>query len=73
MTQHDLEKYFAFLDGLRCSGACNMFAAYPYLMDAFYLEQEEAKRVWSLWSGSFALNTPPEDRAAEAFAAERAH
>ena len=72
MTQHDLEKYFAFLDGLRCSGACNMFAAYPYLMDAFNLEQEEAKRVWSLVR-AFALNTPPEDRAAEAFAAERAH
>jgi len=73
MTQHDLEKYFAFLDGLECSGACNMFTAAPYLADAFNIEPDEACKVWSLWELSFAINTTPEERVAAALAADRPH
>ena len=72
MTQHDLEQYFAFLDGLRCTGACNMFTACPYLVDVFDMDLEEARRVWALWANTFAINTTPEERAATALAVERA-
>ena len=66
MRQRDLEQYFAFLDGLRTTGSCNMFTACPYLTDAFDMEPDEARKVWSLWANTFALNTPPEERAATA-------
>jgi hypothetical protein len=53
----DLAKAFAFLDGLRC------------LVEAFDMQPDEARKVWSLWANTFALDTAPEERAATALAA----
>lgn len=45
---------FFFLDGLRESGAVNMFGATPYLMKAFALEEAEAKEYLKEWMSTFS-------------------
>jgi hypothetical protein len=43
-----------FLNGLRESGATNMFGATPYLMDEFpELSKPEAREIMSLWMKNF--------------------
>jgi hypothetical protein len=77
MTQQDhlenLAEVFAFLDGLRCTGSCSMFAASKFLVEVFDMKSDEAHKAWSLWAKTFTLYTTPEERAAAALAAERAH
>lgn len=41
--------YFEYLDDLRDSGATNMYAAVPYLMDAYDLPKQEAINVLVRW------------------------
>ena len=43
------EPYFAYLDGLRESGATNMFGAGPYLVEEFHLDKELANEILAAW------------------------
>jgi hypothetical protein len=54
-TQEQLE----FLDGLRASGATNMFGARPYLIQEFGLDKNEAAEVLSEWMETFAERQNP--------------
>jgi len=48
-----LKEYFAFLDGLRESGAINMFGAATVLQDDFGLSKHEAREIVSAWMEQF--------------------
>lgn len=60
-------EYFEFLDDLRASGKVNMFAARPYLMEAFGLDGDLAASVISAWMETFDRVVPAQDRAEQAF------
>lgn len=63
-TKADLTEYFAYLDGLRKTGAASMFGARPYLMDAFDLDGEVAGKVLVTWMETFDGDKDPAIRAA---------
>ena len=44
---------FTYLEGLRQSGATNMFGAAPYLEREFGLDRNEAKKVLVDWMKSY--------------------
>jgi hypothetical protein len=50
--------YFGFLDRLRKSGATNMFAATPYLEEAFDLKRRSGAPILSAWMKKFSDATP---------------
>ena len=47
------DEHLEYLDLLRESGITNMFGAYPYLVDEFDLDEQEAKTVLRYWMKSF--------------------
>ena len=47
--KHTTEDISAYLDGLRDSGAINMFGAVPYLEDTFDMSKVEAKAALFAW------------------------
>ena len=54
LEQVDLTEYFEWLDGLRLSGAVNMFGAAPHLQSYFAdMSMEEAKLVSGAWMKTF--------------------
>ena len=46
--------YFEYLDDLRDSGATNMYAAVPYLVEKFGLSMSEATDVLARWMESYS-------------------
>jgi len=52
MNQEEL--CFKFLDGLKASGATNMFGASIYLEEAYDLSSEEAREVILKWTRTYA-------------------
>ncbi len=50
----ELQNMLYFLDGLRESGATNMFGAAPYLVDEFDLTKSEARTIVIYWMETFA-------------------
>lgn len=48
------EKYLLFLDGLRETGATNMYGATPYLSEAFGISEKEAKGILIYWMETFS-------------------
>lgn len=47
------DEHLEYLDALRKSGATNMFAAAPYLEDAFDMDQKEARAILIYWMRTF--------------------
>lgn len=47
------KEYFEYLMELRDSGVTNMLGAAPYLVEAFDIEEKEAKEVLMRWMKSF--------------------
>ena len=47
------DEHLCYLDDLRDSGITNMYGARPYLMEAFTMEEKEAKEVLLYWMESF--------------------
>lgn len=48
------EEHLSFLDGLRASGACNMFGSPQYLQEVFSMSRTKAKETFFYWMESFA-------------------
>jgi hypothetical protein len=48
-VNHTTEDINAYLNGLRESGAINMFGAVPYLEDTFDMSKAEAKAALFAW------------------------
>lgn len=46
-------KYWIYLENLRCSGVTNMFGAVSYLMDEFNLEHDEACEILTDWMKNY--------------------
>ena len=63
----DVAEFFEYLDGLRASGATNMFGATPYVMDEFDMDRRTAEAVLTGWMTTFS-NEPAEERARAALA-----
>ena len=53
MTEEQRKEYFDYLDGLRLSGATNMFGASPYLVQEFGLDKREARKILAEWMNQF--------------------
>jgi len=53
MTEEEREDYFTYLDDLRESGETNMYAARPYLEEAFDISKDEAAAVLLEWMQTF--------------------
>ena len=47
------KKYFDYLNGLRDSGATNMFGATPYLMEKYDLSRSVARSTLLKWMENF--------------------
>lgn len=63
----DLTAYFEFLDGLRESGATNMYGAAPYLEEQFPgMCRVEARTIAQAWRDTFSTTLPADDRAMNA-------
>lgn len=56
---------FEYLDGLRESGATNMFGAAPYLQGEFGLSRADAHRLTLAWMETFSRDKTAAERAAE--------
>jgi hypothetical protein len=65
-SKEKLIKYFEFLDGLRESGAVNMFGAGLVIRDAFGLTGKMARAVHMAWMETFDGKTKLADRVAQA-------
>lgn len=50
------KEMFDYLNGLRESGAVNMFGARPYLAEQFELSKSESSEVLTKWMNSFNEN-----------------
>ena len=48
------DEHLEYLDDLRESGATNMFGARPWLMNAFEMDDEDARTVLLYWMKSFS-------------------
>ena len=53
MDEHQEEKVFQYLDGLRESGSINMFGAVPLIVSAFCIPRQEASSVLIKWMETF--------------------
>lgn len=54
------KKTWLYLEWLRRSGQTNMYGAVPYLMEEFWLDEEEAKRVLIDWMENYNSDDYPE-------------
>lgn len=70
-TKASLAEAFEYLDGLRESGATNMFGAAPYLERDLDLRVDEARSALSAWMKTFDGEKSPDERAAAAMRANR--
>jgi len=52
------ERVFEFLDGLRESGATNMFGAGKFLEEEFGLDKREARALLTKWMRTFSARHP---------------
>ena len=52
ITEQEKEM-FDYLNDLRDSGATIMFGASPYLVDEFYIDKHEARKVLSKWMQNY--------------------
>lgn len=58
-------KYFEYLDGLRASGATNMYGAVPWLQGAFVgLTKDQARAILKDWMATFDRDKTAAERAA---------
>lgn len=64
----DLTEAFEYLDGLRDSGATNMYAGSSYLERDMSLPREDARKVLSAWMATFDPEKSAETRATAALA-----
>jgi hypothetical protein len=62
-SKKKIAEYFEFLDNLRESGVTNMYAARPYLQEAFGLPPDKATKILSSWMKTFDREKPPLSRA----------
>jgi len=46
-------EHLEFLDDLRESGQCNMFGAWPFLMDEFMIGKKDAAAILTYWMKTF--------------------
>jgi len=53
MSSYSYEEVYTFLDNLRESGIVNMFAAGPYVKDAFNLSSSEARKLLTGWMKAY--------------------
>ena len=54
------KKTWLYLEWLRRSGQTNMFGAVPYLMEQFWFDEKEAKKVLTDWMQNYNPNDYPE-------------
>lgn len=54
------KKTWLYLEWLRRSGQTNMYGAVPYLMEEFWLDEEEAKQVLVNWMENYNSDDYPE-------------
>lgn len=54
------KKTWLYLEWLRRSGQTNMYGAVPYLMEEFWLDEEEAKGVLIDWMENYNSDDYPE-------------
>ena len=47
------KKTWLYLEWLRRSGQTNMYGAVPYLMEEFWLNEEEAKKILVNWMENY--------------------
>lgn len=52
------DKHLRFLDGLRESGACNMFGASTYLVEMYGMSKRDASATLSHWMATFSERHP---------------
>lgn len=55
-----IKKTWLYLEWLRRSGQTNMYGAVPYLMEEFWLNEEEAKKVLVNWMENYNPDDYPE-------------
>lgn len=56
-----IKKTWLYLEWLRRSGQTNMYGAVPYLMEEFWLDEKEAKKVLIEWMQNYNPNDYPEE------------
>jgi len=61
----ELIEHFYFLDGLRESGAVNMFGAAPVLEKEMGLDKKTARAATMAWMKTFSKDRTPQERAEE--------
>ena len=54
------KKTWLYLEWLRRSGQTNMFGAVPYLMEQFWFDEKEAKKVLIDWMENYNPDDYPE-------------
>lgn len=54
------KKTWLYLEWLRRSGQTNMYGAVPYLMEEFWLNEEEAKKILVNWMENYNPDDYPE-------------
>ena len=54
------KKTWLYLEWLRRSGLTNMYGAVPYLMEEFWLDENEAKKVLINWMQNYNPDDYPE-------------
>lgn len=52
------DKHIEYLDGLRESGAINMWGAGAYLAREFSIDENQAAEIFFYWKNSFAERNP---------------
>ena len=55
--REDWEEYYKFLEAVRRTGACNMWGANIYLVEAFHMSNKESQEILVNWIENYdALN-----------------
>lgn len=54
------KKTWLYLEWLRRSGQTNMYGAVPYLMEEFWLDENEAKKILVNWMENYNPDDYPE-------------
>ena len=56
-----IKKTWLYLEWLRRSGQTNMYGAVPYLMEEFWFDEKEAKKVLIEWMQNYNSEDYPEE------------
>ena len=51
-----IDEHLRFLDGLRESGACNMFGAGKHIVEMFDVDRSDAKKIVLYWMETFGTD-----------------